>query len=366
MPKESTTTENGSMMLGIVFGLGMLGIGIAASTLLFATNSVTDNAIAGSGVRSLITADSASREGIYRVLKDYADDDVVTFTGTSIPLLNGTASADVTVSGTWPIYEIKSTSNNPRTTRVVVATLDLFPSAFAFDQAVYTNGSLELTGSGQVNGDVYATEGIDFSSGGSNVDGNAYSPNGIDEHNDSSVAGEDIDNYGTVLPPDIDTTPYFTEATTNGDYYADGTTAGNVLKNANSAGTFYIDDSVEIEGATTNLDGTLVVDGDLTLKGGTYTADSSNPLVIYVTGNLTLSGGVEVNGIIFVEGETSVGTGNAEITGSLISVNSGNSMTVTGSFDVTYDPTYAEDWQDIVGIDTESGTDPSISDWHEE
>jgi cytoskeletal protein CcmA (bactofilin family) len=358
--------ENGSIALGMVFGLGILGLGIAASTLLFATSSVSNNSIAGSGVRSLITADSASREGVYRALDSYDPDaKTVGFASASIPLLNDTDSANVGLTGAWPVYELQSTSTNPRTTRVVVATLDLFPSAFAFDQAVYTNGNLNFNGNVTIDGSVYATDGINLG-GSADINGNAYTPDDITTSGSADVNGDSIDNHDSILPPTVDITPYVVEATADGTYYSDGGVAGAILQNANHSGTYYVADDMSISGNNTDFSGVLVVTGDLSITGGDFTTDSANPLVIYVGGNLNISGNVTINGIVLVEGETTFGNGNPVVNGSLISANGANKAGGGGNITINYDSSYSEQWQDIIGLETESGTEPRVVNWHEE
>lgn len=364
---KKSTQQSGSITLGLVFGLGMLALGIAATTLTFSTNAVVNNSITSSGIRSLVTADSASREGVYRIMKDYAPDKIVTFTNTTLPLLNNTATAEVAITGSWPIYEVRSASTNDRVTRKIVSTLDLFPSAFAFDQAVYTHGQLNFNGNVTINGDVYATNGIDLS-GSANISEDAYTPSTINTSGSANVDGDSVSNYDEILPPAIETTPYFTEATINGTYYGPGTgaTASNIIKNANTTGTYYIDDMVDINGNSTDFTGTLLATGNVSLTGGDYTADGTNPLVLYVGGDLSLAGNVTINGIVYVQGQTTFGVGTPEINGALISVSGANSAGGGGNVTVTYDPVYAEAWQDITGLDTESGSEPKVDDWREE
>jgi len=361
--------QGGSIVLGLVFGLGILGLGIAATTMIFSTNAITNHSTASAGVRSLVTADAATREGVYRVL-DSVSGMNVSFTEANLPLLNMSNDTGVTVTGSWPVLTVHGTANNNRTTRKVVAEIDLFPSAFAFDQAVYTHGTLSVTGNVQINGNVYATQNITLGSAASKITGNAYSPNAVNPFNNSSISGTTNDKHPQIDPPSINITTYATEALSNGTYYSssESTIAANTIKNNTVSGSYFIEDSVTITGNNTDFSGVLIVTGDLTLNGGRFQTDSSasNPLILYVGGNLSLSGNVEIHGIVYVAGETTLGSGSPTIHGSIISVNSLNKATGGGDITINYESAYAESWQNITGLDTESGTAPKVKNWHEQ
>lgn len=360
--------NNGSVSLGLIFGLGILGLGIATTSLIFSTNSITSQTMSASGIRTLVTSDSATREGIYRVIESVSGQ-TVSFTNGNIPLLNNTDHASVLVSGTWPILTVASSANNNRITRNIITEINLFPSAFAFDQAVYTHGELNLSGNVTIAGNVYATNGIDIQGAAAKIIGDAYSPHSVNPFNNNSISGDVNDNHIQIDPPIIDTTTYYSTAVANGTYFSstDSMNAVNNIKNNTVTGTYFIDDSINITGNNTDFSGTIIVTGDLTLNGGTFKTNTSNtnPLVLYVDGNLLLTGGVEISGIIFVAGETTLGNGTPKVNGSLISANNLNKATGGGNVLITYNSTYANAWQDIIGLDTESGTAPIVKNWHE-
>lgn len=379
MLMKKYSKQQGSITLGIVFGLGMLGLSIAATTIMLSTNAIANNSNAASGIRSLVTTDAAVREGFYRALKTYSyttktiDFTSTDMSSTAIANTNGMNAATVNVTEiSWPIYEIQSASTNNKTTRQIVATLDVFPSAFAFDQAVYTHGALEISGNTQISGSVYATDGIDFTGGAAEVDGNAYSPATINTLDDDNVQGDIVTNHPQINPPTIDLTPYQNQAITDGTYYASGfgPNAEIAIKNqTNHNKIFYVADNVSITGGA-DFTGMLIVEGNLSLSQGAFsvgdTAPYDEPLVVYVMGDLTLSGNVEINGIVCVEGITTFGAGTPKINGSLISMDDNNTLTVNGNINITYDPAYGTAWQDITGLDTNSGSSPVVKDWHEE
>ncbi len=373
---KTLTTQQGSITLGLVFGLGMLGLGIAAATMTFSTSAISNNSNAAQGVRSLVTADAATREGVYRAI-DSVSGTNVTFTGASIPLLNNSDTAAVTVSGTWPLIDIRGEADNARTTRKVVATLDLFPSAFAFDQAVYTHGQLNVTGNVTIEGDIYATNGIDVG-GSADIDGDAHSPQTIDDVH-GRITGTTNETHPVIEPPEIDYTLYQAQAIIDGTYFTGPSASANaeafIKGNQNLNKVVYVDGPVSISGGgggpnATKLTGTLVVNGNLDIRQGTFEigddSDHDSPLVIYVNGNLNLEGNVAMNGIVFVDGITTYGNGTPEITGALISTAGTNEAAGNGNITVTYDPVIGAAWQNILGLDTESGTDPMVKNWHEE
>lgn len=371
--------QQGSITLGIVFSLGMLGLGIAATTLVFSTGAITNNSNTVSGIRSLVTADAAAREGVYRLFNDHAaHGSAITFTAAAIPNLNHTDLSEVAVSGAWPLYEVRSQARSVKTTRQVVTDVDLFPSAFAFDQAVYTHGFLNISGNAAITGDVYASAGIHFTGNSAAVTGDAFTPGSVTPITQSNVDGDTIPGHPLIEPPMVDITPYRTQAITDGTYFAtgEGNLAETLIKNNTTVNKIiYVADSVSISGGgggpnATNLSGMLIIEGDLSLSQGTFsigsTAPYDEPLIIYVMGDLTLSGNVQLNGIVYVEGATTFGAGTPQIDGALLSVNGANALTVNGNVAISYNPTYAAAWTDITGLDTTSGTAPQVKNWHEE
>jgi hypothetical protein len=70
-----------------------------------------------------------------------------------------------------------------------------------------------------------------------------------------------------------------------------------------------------------DLGGVLIVDGDLKINSTVTINPDSNPLLIRVTGNVSLAGGAILNGNIFASGEDAnkkVGVGNFTLNGALV------------------------------------------------
>jgi hypothetical protein len=373
---KSTQLQQGSIVLGLVFGLGVLGLGIAATTLTFSTSAVTNHTTASAGVRSLVTADSITREGVYQVLQaGYSSNDIVDFKNSNpeFKLLNltslSTDSAEYHASGTWPIIEVTSTSSNPRTTRKVVVTLDLFPSAFAFDQAVYSHGQISANGNLTINGNAYATNGIALS-GNANINGDAYSPLAMNSNTKNRISGESYENSSTIIPPTIATSSYKVLAQSANTYFTDISLARTYIQ-GNPAGfpVVFVESPNELSLNANSLAffGTIISTGGFSMNGGTISANpSGDPLAVYSGGNAAIRGNATINGIVYIDGTTTFGNGTNRINGTLLSTQPSSTLSVNGNAMVTYNATYGKNWQNITGLDTESGTAPMVKNWHEQ
>ncbi|MDP3963168.1 MAG: hypothetical protein Q8Q39_01590, partial [bacterium] len=82
-------------------------------------------------------------------------------------------------------------------------------------------------------------------------------------------------------------------------------------------------------------------------------------------GNLRVAGGTTINCVVYVLGETSFGSGNNTINGSLISAG-GASVDVTGSATINYDPAVGVEWESLTGLNTSTTSQPEIILWEEE
>jgi len=78
----------------------------------------------------------------------------------------------------------------------------------------------------------------------------------------------------------------------------------------------------------------LVIEGDFNMNNSSIPDNGTG--IIFVDGNLTITGGADWNGLVIATGDLTVGGGNSTITGSVITGESGDVM-ITGELTVQYD-----------------------------
>lgn len=357
------------MTLGMVYGLGMLGLAIAALALTVSVGAIrkTENTVAGA--RALYAADASVHEGVYQILGGVTTDTVA-----GVPTLNATLSNNYQIEDLgWPYFSVTGSSTTERNTRSITYLVDLFPSGGVFSHALFSQDELVIGGSAEIEGSIFANDSIDFIGGGSDVDGDAFSPGTIDTTH-GNIDGVAIEGVDPITAPTIDPTAYKAQATTDGTVYSNPFESGFYVPN-----NTFTNKIVYLEGpgythlitsGNTEISGALIVEGNLILNNITLTpgsdANHDKPLVLYVGGNLQLTGNNDIRGIIYVGGNATVGSGSTEIEGSIITNDPDATLRVSGSLEIVYDPTLASDWTEIDGIDFSVGDDPKVHGWSEE
>ncbi len=184
----------------------------------------------------------------------------------------------------------------------------------ALDFAIYTNNTIDISGSAYITGDVMETS-------------QSASVSVPEEHHTGELL---YDSHGTIptlkLTLACDHTP---------------TCINNYKHLAIVAGTHYNPKNTEIFTGTP-LNGIIYVDGDLKIAGNcTTTIDNPRPVLV-VMGNLNLTGTINFKGLIYVSGDVTQDEssfGNSTVEGEIIS---GNPVTALGNFSITYNEDYVK------------------------
>ena len=358
--------SSGIINLISVFGIGLFALGAALSIEIGVLTELAKNQNAAASDQVFYTAESNTTEGIYQYINEIETTSNSTYTGGTIPSINNTDSAGVTAASTiWPYVKVRGSSVNDDTNRAVVHTVTVFPEGQAFDYGVYAQNSLTFGGNVDVNGNIFANDGIDFNGNSAEINGDAFSP--IPLTDQDNINGSAISGVDPIPPPDIDFTPYKDAAISQGTYFTYTLDAETYLNNLTRENFIFVEsaDKTKIQGSNTNLKGSLAAMGDLDLTGGTFTA-TGNYAAILVNGNLKIAGGATINGVVYVKGSTSFGGGNNVINGSLISAGGASVTDVTGSATINYDPNLATVWPDLTGLNTTSAKEPEVILWEEE
>jgi len=242
----------------------------------------------------------------------------------------------------------------------------------AFDYAVFCNNSMNLSGNAEVSGDM-------FVNGNTNFTGNATVSDGMIFH----PSGTTLTGHGTFTdggePNPIPTFPAFDPSYYDGLIAAAGGFAAENQSYSNTTidlngGTVYVHGNVTISGNTTfNGPGVIVATGTVAMSGNTYSTSSvkfisggaqnltgnsyTSGSVFYSStsltasgntrvdvggfltkGALTLSGNMNISGIVYSEGGVSL-SGNPVISGSLVTSSVAGIAGISGNGKVTFDPT---------------------------
>ncbi len=342
-------------MVVLVIGLFALAVALTVTGQMVAEIVKGTNTI--SGDRSFHTAEAASREAIYQHI-NYGFEGTDNF---SVPV-NEIQETDISfeiapsVLG-WAYREIEGDARNI-SYRKVKNTLLLYPSALAFDHAIYSEGNLTIRGNISIIGNVFSNDSVSCVGNAHNVDGNASAVGSIGNNcntNSSSPGSE------SIPPPFID--PWYYDDPSIKTCESD---AANVISDCLSGpttGVIFINDpgnTAVLNGIA--LTGTITVIGNLQLGGNSeITALSdpeSDPTAVVVHGNLSILGDTEIHGLIYVTGSTTFAGGSPEIYCSIISV--GGMGNVAGTPRIEHVPLLGSPG----GFDTT--IDPRIINWQEE
>ncbi|MFH1451121.1 MAG: hypothetical protein ABIF89_00755 [bacterium] len=364
MPKNN----KGIISLIVLFGVGLFALATSLTISLGSLMELAKNRNNFLGTRSSYAAETAATEGFYAYQSDTNYPGGNSAENTS-PLINETESSSIEVIPlTWPEVEIKGMADNKISHRETVYTINVFPEGMAFNYAAYAQNSLNIGGSVLIDGSIFANNEIVINGSSAQVTEDVFSATNVDSGN-GNIGGEIFSNVTPLPAPQINIEDYRDAAT---QYFEDIAEAKTYTNGLNGTEIIFIEPP---EGTgniiihVNKLEGSLIVKGGpettLVLNGGEYAA-TDNYAAIVVEGNLRLAGNVEINGVVYVSGSTSFGGGDNVINGSLVSVGGASVIDFTGHTTINYDPSIAETWANLTGLEPTSTQSPRIIRWREE
>jgi cytoskeletal protein CcmA (bactofilin family) len=184
-----------------------------------------------------------------------------------------------------------------------------------FDHHIHSNGSLRLNGGVTLDGTLEAAGNVRLI--GSNVVTGDVRYGGTYNTTGGTTIGGDVLEGTDVLPmPTIDLAYYRSQAV---EVYTDDHTFAGTTDFPD--GIVYVEGDVHLSGQVSGT-GTLVVNGNVTITGSVTYGEEGSELAIVSTGQVSISGGSEVHGIIYAHNVQStagwVGTGNVTVYGAVI------------------------------------------------
>jgi hypothetical protein len=376
--------DKGIISLVAILTIGLLALSAVTISLMGALKELTKNRNNIKGEQSFYTAEAAAREGVYQYKQNpnsYTQDITIPFKiidqSGELVFLNTSTDQQITIKpvtpATWPYGEVIGVAANDMpngtTSRKIIFTTTVFPEGEAFNYAAYAENTIDLTGNATINGDIFVNN-TATGSGSADINGNVFLANTINDEDKEDLEKSISEEYSLfsdvkrISPPIIAIQPYREIAEINGTFFTDSKDL-----NSENTGVIFIENETEKDIVVNNsVTGALVVNTNgkkLKLTGGIYTASSDYPAVV-VEGDLSISGGTIIYGIVYVKGSTSFGAGNNTINGSLLCTGETTVTDITGRTTINYDPTYTSDWQDLLGLYKTSQENPKITSWREE
>ncbi len=351
-----------------ILGVGFLALVGALSISTGALNGLVRNHSATAGVKSFYATESAVNEGVYQKIA------LATYTGATLPtgsptLLNSSTAGTITATD-LPAYrfQVKGVVSNQKTERRIIKTYTTCPACEAFSYGVYSStGGIQLTGNASIDGNVYSGSTIDVT-GNAGVIGSAEAV-GTVSANPGDVTGGIAEGMTPIPTPAADYAVFEAEAIAAGTHFSTQADVDTFFDAPIANAVVYIDipagTIVTLKPPVTSFTGVIITTGNLDL-GGTFTAATHYPAIV-TKGTLKMVGNTNINGIVLVEGEVDNTGSNNVINGSLIFLNSTTNTKIKGNLDLTFDPSYFEDLENMVGFTTMTGVPtPTFLSWQEE
>lgn len=327
--------KKGIISLITVLVIGFLGLSLVLAVAFLALVGLGKNYDRKFGEKTFYSADTVLKEAVLQYQNSNG-----TIASGKLSSINNISEGNISFnigpsSNGWQYRKIEATAlNNSPNLRPFKRTLQgefiLNPSYKAFEYAIFSDGKLEIKGTTgiSITGDIFSNSEIDCK-GNTTIGGEVFALNV-----GSKCSGTKVNtNIATISPPSINISNYISFATCT-------STASKVkndcLNDLPTNGIIFVDDPAkETKLQNIQLNGVLVIKGNLWLSGGNSITETNNHPAIIVEGNLKFTGNNTINGLIYVTGETTFGGGNVVINGSVLSVG-GAETEIGGSVTINY------------------------------
>ncbi len=188
-------------------------------------------------------------------------------------------------------------------------------SQFTGGGLLHSNAKFLRSGNGYIEGDVTSSTQFHTKGNAGGIDGDVSAP--IISGKTAKILGtKTVAAVPLVTIPDIDLTPYATEAAANGEYFT-----GNVSMNSSrtiNGGVMFVDGDLTISG-NDHFTGSFICTGTLSISGnGSLTAVSGYPALASRDGDVKFSGQKNVTGLIYVKSGDYEQTGGNTLNGQII------------------------------------------------
>lgn len=188
-------------------------------------------------------------------------------------------------------------------------------SQFLNGGALHSNGQFTRSGAGYVEGDVTSSTKYKSNGKANGIDGDVTAP--VIQGRLANISGTASEEaVAQVQIPDIDLTPYYNEALANGEVYN-----GNLTISAGedpAGGIMWVNGNLTISG-NANFTGSYIATGDLSVSGnGTLTSVDGYPTLVSRDGDISFTGQKAVDGLIYAKTGDYKQTGGNQLNGQIV------------------------------------------------
>jgi Tfp pilus assembly protein PilX len=227
--------------------------------------------------------------------------------------------------------------------------------AGATNVMVHSNQAIELSGSGEIGADVFSVSSISVS-GNAHIYGNATATDGVSAQKTTSITGTSItDPVSKITFPEIEMTPYYDEAVANGQVSTSVPSWLTTGDGSPSGGIIWIEGDAKL-----NIKGTIsaciIATGSIVSVGkGTIKNYESYPTLVSLTGDISISGQGDYEGLVYAKTGGFSMSGSGMISGQIVVAGevskSGNSdaFSFVNSAPIPPDSSDSAD-EDVIGI----------------
>ena len=192
---------------------------------------------------------------------------------------------------------------------------------------IHTNDGFTQSGSGELDCDVYARNGLQLNGNAGGIDADVHSPTVSGKTN--KISGDIyIEPVDVIELPDINLTPYIQHAIANGQAYSNGLSIPSGDFDP-PGGIVYVTGGDLRIGTGGNISGCFISDEDIQLTGQmTHTQVAGYPAFVSWNGDIDISGGGTYDGLVYaMHGDVKI-TGACDVTGSIMA---GENVVTSGS-----------------------------------
>jgi len=202
------------------------------------------------------------------------------------------------------------------------------PNSSAFDNALFSNSDLKLTGTADIDGLVHSNGNV-LINGTVNITGDTSAVGWIKDKHDS-ILGDALPYSTHETMPTVDLQYYRANAT---DYYS---TSQNFSSTLELNGITFVDGDVSISGQVSGT-GVIVANGDIHINGDVVRVNGDDDeFALISVGNIIVNGNCLIEGTIYAHNPeipaTFSGNGSATVLGAVVA----DLIDVSGTINVTY------------------------------
>jgi hypothetical protein len=248
-----------------------------------------------------------------------------------------TCSANTALDTLW-VFSVAQYMGKTKSIEAIYKVTGCSPSGDAFDKGICAGGDIGWTGSGSMTAgsNIIHCNGFFNMSGSSDITANIYACNGLSKSGSCDITGDvwaasvsqtgsgsitgtvTLGTVSNVTIPDLDWTPYYTFAQSNGQVYTGNQHISGSSNHIVPGGVMWVNGDFKRSGSG-DFTGCIIATGNVTFSGsGDCYKVNNYPLAVSINGKIDFSGSGEMNGLLYAQNGDFEKTGSGNVTGSII------------------------------------------------